>query len=113
MIRLGKYKSLCRLARLIGGTTITGVSLGDKKRTHVRTRAVFVIAGMSLFTIGFLVTIDTLPRGADLLGSSEGSALARSPSMLLFAGFIVSLAGLALATIAPTIMFVRTRNSKS
>jgi len=67
---------------------------------------------MVLFTLGFIVTINTLPTGTDMLGSSaEGATLAHPSSMLLVAGFVASLVGLGLATIAPAVMFMRARRA--
>jgi hypothetical protein len=96
----------------VGGSTMTRALRGDIRRAHVRARAVLVIAGMTLFTIGFVVTIDSLPRGSALLGSSAGSATTQPSSALLVVGFVASLVGLCLATIAPAVMFVRARKAK-
>ncbi len=87
-------------------------SLGENRPAHVRTRAILVLAGMTLFVLGFLMTIDSLPSGGELLRSSEGSGHSPASSLLLLTGFIISLAGVALATIAPAIMFVRARKTK-
>lgn len=69
---------------------------------------------MTLFALGFVLTIKTLPTGTEMLGSStEGSTIASSPSALLVIGFVASLAGLGLATIVPAIMFMRARRAKA
>jgi len=81
-------------------------------RAHVRARSVLVITGMVLFALGFMVTINTLPKSSGLLGSSEGSVMAQPSSAILVVGFIVSLVGLCMATIAPAVMFMRAKKTK-
>ena len=100
------------LADAVGGSRMTGASPGDTTHAHVRARAILVIAGMTLFTIGFVITVNTLPRSSDLLGSSTGSVTTQPSTAVLVVGFVVSLVGLCLATIAPAVMFVRARKTK-
>jgi hypothetical protein len=98
----------------VGGTTIgKKASPGDSERRHVRTRSILAVGGIALFALGFIVTINTLPKGAEMLGgSSDGPALWDSPPALLVIGFMASLTGLALATIGPAVMFMRARRAK-
>ena len=71
------------------------------------------IGGIALFVLGFVVTVNTLPTEAEVLGGlSEGPSLWDSPPALLVIGFIASLAGVALATIGPAVMFMRARRAK-
>jgi len=69
---------------------------------------VLIVIGISLFTIGFALTVSELPSGAEMLGSSaESSAVSQPVSVTLVVGFVVSLIGVVLATVAPAMMFMR------
>ena len=79
----------------------------------MRARSIFVITGITLFALGFIMTVKALPTGSELLGSStEGSGSIHSASALLVVGFVASLCGLALATIAPAVLFLLARKAK-
>jgi hypothetical protein len=58
------------------------------------------------------MTIDSLPSDSEMLGgSSKVSVHAGASSASLVVGFVISLAGLAMATIGPAVMFVRARRA--
>jgi|GEM_PF-1688158 len=75
-------------------------------------RSLLVVIGMTLFALGFIFTLKALPTGSETLGSSDAASASSSPSWLLIVGFVVSLSGIALATVAPAAMFMRARKSK-
>jgi len=78
----------------------------------MRVRSALVIVGMLLFTIGFIFTIRALPTGSEMLGNS-GSSGTNASSVTLILGFVASLLGLGLATIAPAILFMRARRAET
>lgn len=72
-----------------------------------------VAVGMTLFAVGFILTISALSgmalpgaHGASQgLGSSGSGDSQTEPWMIM--GFIISLAGLVLATVGPAVSFIK------